>query len=265
MERELYTARLLRKQCLSESAQTFHLEFVLEELRAFEFIPGQFISAVANDASGKEQTRAYSIASAVNGNRFDLCLNRVDDGFFSNLLIDLPVEGTIHVYGPNGFFTMREPVTDSIFIATGTGVAPMRGLLQWLFPAGGADRSRGKEIWLVYGTRYESELYYREEFEAYAALHANFHYVPTLSRAPEGWTGLRGYVQEHAGRLIEERAQRLGQPLPVAPPDPGVPPAELRFDINAYVCGLNEMITAVREKLKSYGWHRRQIVVERYD
>jgi ferredoxin-NADP reductase len=265
LEREFYTARLIRKQCISESARTFHFEFVLDGPETFSFIPGQFVSCVANDPSDKEQIRAYSIASAANGKRFDLCLNRVDEGFFSNLLADLPVGGTVQVYGPNGFFTLREPVTDSIFIATGTGVAPMRGFLQWLFPNDGPDRSGGKEIWLVYGTRHESELYYRDEFEAYAARYPNFHYLPTLSRAPDGWTGLHGYVQEHAGRIIEERAAKGGQSLPLPPPDPGIPPGELRFDMNAYVCGLSNMINSVRDRLKSYGWHRKQIIFERYD
>jgi ferredoxin-NADP reductase len=265
LDREFYTARLVRKQCLSEPAQTYHFEFVLDELETFSFSPGQFISAVGNDLGGKEQTRAYSIASAVNGNRFDLCLNRVEDGFFSNLLADLSEGDTIKVYGPNGFFTLREPVTDSILIATGTGVAPMRGFLQWLFSKGGPDRSQGKDIWLVYGTRQESEIYYREEFEGYAARHSNFHFLPTLSRAPANWAGLRGYVQEHAAHIIEARAERLGQPLPYPSPDPGIAPLDLRFDINAYVCGLNKMIMSVRDRLKRYGWHRKQIVVERYD
>ena len=157
MERNLYTARLARKECISHSARCFHFEFVIDELENFRFTPGQFVTAVAEDANGKEQTRAYSIASAVKGNRFDLCLNRVEDGFFSNRLVDLPVGGTIEVYGPNGFFTLREPVTDSILIATGTGIAPMRSFAQWLFPAGGPDRSEGKQFWLVYGTRFESE------------------------------------------------------------------------------------------------------------
>ena len=265
MEREFYTARLVRKHCISASAETYHFEFVFDELEAFSFIPGQFVSGVTNDTSGKEQTRAYSIASAANGNRFDLCLNRVEEGFFSNLLADLVVGGTVQVYGPNGFFTLREPITDSIFIATGTGVAPMRGFLQWLFPIDGPDRSEGKHIWLVYGTRYESELYYRDEFEAYAARYSNFHYLPTLSRAPESWNGLRGYVQEHAGRIIEERAAQLGQSLPAPPPAPGISPAGLRFDINAYICGLSNMINSVRDRLQSYGWHRKQIIFERYD
>ena len=268
LDREFLTARLVNKQRLSVSAQTYHLEFVLPEMESFSFLPGQFVSAVADDAAGKEQTRAYSLASGPDGNKFDLCLNRVEGGFFSNLLADLPdlpVGGDIKVYGPNGFFTLREPITDSILIATGTGVAPMRGFLQWLFPANGPDRSNGKQIWLVYGTRHETELYYREEFEAYAAKHANFHYLPTLSRGAESWTGLRGYVQEHVEQIVRQRAARLGEPLSGPPVDPGIAPAELRFGINAYVCGLSNMINAVREGLKSFGWHRKQIIFERYD
>lgn len=268
MTRELYTARLARKECISESAQCFHFEFVIDALESFPFTPGQFVSVVEMDPGGKEQTRAYSIASAPSGNRFDLCLNRVEGGYFSNRLADLPdlpVEETIQIQGPLGYFTLREPITDSILVATGTGVAPMRGFLQWLFPADGPDRSEGREIWLVYGTRHESELYYRGEFEALAARCANFHYLPTLSRAPESWTGLRGYVQEHVARIVKERAARLGQPLPVAPPDATIPAAELRFDIHAYICGLSPMIAGVRDCLKALGWHRRQIVSERYD
>ena len=46
------------------AAQTYHLELALDESESFSFLPGQFVSAVADDSDGKEQTRAYSIASA---------------------------------------------------------------------------------------------------------------------------------------------------------------------------------------------------------
>ncbi len=265
-ERTNFTARLERKECLSESAQCYHLELALEGVADFPFTAGQFISAVATDHEGKEQTRAYSIASAHRqGNRLDLCLNRTEGGFFSNYLLDLPEGSTITFHGPYGYFVLKQPLTDSILISTGTGVAPMRGFLQWLFPNNGPDRSEGKEIWCVYGTRHESELYYRKEFEALAAEHPNFHYIPTLSRAGSTWTGLTGHVQEHVATIIEARARRLGQTLPQAPVDPTIRPNDLKFDINAYVCGLSNMITSVREKLATYGWHRKQIVAERYD
>ena len=67
MARELFTARLERKECISEVAQCYHFVFVIDELESFPYAPGQFVSAVAEDANGKMQTRAYSIASAPNG------------------------------------------------------------------------------------------------------------------------------------------------------------------------------------------------------
>ena len=42
-------------------------------------------------------------------------------------------------------------------------------------------------------------------------------------------------------------------------------PAELRFDIYCYICGLNFMVSGVRELLAGFGWHKKQIVFERYD
>lgn len=265
MTQPILTARLAGKHCLSASTQCFHLEFVADGVTDLAFTPGQFISVLHEDATGKEEMRAYSLASAPAANRFALCLNRVKGGYFSNLICDLAIGDAIQFQGPLGYFTLREPITDSILIATGTGVAPMRGFLQWLFPKQGPNRSQGRHIWLVYGTRHAADIYYREEFEALAALHPNFHYLPTLSRPLDSWSGLRGYVQEHVARIIEERAASLGQPLPAPPPDPSIPASELHFDIYAYICGLSPMITAARERLKAFGWHRRQIITERYD
>lgn len=268
MARELHTARLLRKECISEVAQCYHFLFAVESLESFPYKPGQFISAVAPDENGKQQTRAYSISSAPAGNRFELCVNRVENGFFSNHLADLtdlPPGATIQIHGPHGHFVLEEPITDSIFVATGTGVAPMRAYTQWLFPADGPDRSQGKEIWLVYGTRYETDIYYHDEFAALAQRVPNFHYLPTLSRSQPEWKGLRGYVQEHVAKIVEERAARLGQPLPAHPVDPATPAADLRFDIYTYICGLNFMVSSVRDRLSSFGWHKKQIIFERYD
>jgi len=268
LARETRTAQLLSKTCISESAQCFHLVFEIEGIESFDFEPGQFISTVATDGNGKSQTRAYSIASAANGNRFDLCVNRVEGGFFSNHLadlVDLPTGGTVQVHGPYGAFTLRSPLTDSIFVATGTGVAPMRSFTQWLFPedeAGestGIDRSGGKDIWLVYGTRHESELYYQDYFERIAARYSNFHYICTLSRAREDWNGLRGYVQQFVGEIEEQR--RGGVSVAGGTSNADLP----AFGIHAYICGLNNMVSAVRALLTERGWHKKQIVFERYD
>jgi len=263
LERPLYTATLLRKLCLSEPAQCFHLEFEVEELSAFDFVAGQFVSLVAHEPSGKSQTRAYSIASAPRRNEFDLCVNRVEGGFFSNLLCDLKEGESLKFHGPHGYFLLRQPLTDSILIATGTGIAPMLGFAQALFPENGpqagADLSNGREIWMVYGTRYASDIYYQEYFERLAAEHENFHYIATLSRPEDDWRGNRGYVQEFVEKIAAEHAAKShAQSEPSVAEGSGV-------NIHAYICGLNEMVAANREVLKKLGWQRKQIVFERYD
>lgn len=279
LPRQTYTASLLQKACISEAAQCYHLEFQINELPSFGFEAGQFVSTIAVDPRGKTQTRAYSIASASARNQFDLCVNRVEGGFFSNFLCDMEPGAAMQVHGPHGNFTLRQPLTDSIFIATGTGIAPMRGFTQWLFPEqgehAGEDRSEGKQFWLVYGTRYESELYYRDYFDRIAAEHENFHYITTLSRADEEWIGHRGYVQEYLGRIVESRAsadKATAAAIAGAVAETAVAVEEIvaaetpaSFDIHTYICGLNNMVSAVRERLTGFGWHKKQIIFERYD
>ncbi len=239
-ERQLLTARLARSASLSDA--TKHLELEVEGPDAFDFVPGQFVSIKQRKPDGKEHTRAYSIASAPHGdNRLDLCLNRVDEGFLSNWLCNLEIGTKVEFHGPHGLFTLREPPRDSVFIATGTGIAPIRGMIHWLFEE--PERHSGHEFWLVFGTRYEHNIYYREEFERIAREHPNFHYVPTLSRCGELWTGCKGYVQDHVRQIVGERK-----------------------DMQAYICGLHQMVDANRKLLKEeLGWDRKQIVFERYD
>ena len=102
----------------------------------------------------------------------------------------------------------------------------MRAFAQWLFPEDGPDRSNGKEIWLVYGTRHETDIYYHDEFDALASRMPNFHYLPTLSRAQPELDRPPRLRAGHVAKIVEERAARLGQPLPLPPVDPATP-AEL--------------------------------------
>lgn len=265
MARQLYTARLEKKICLSESAQCYHFEFVVDELDKFDLEAGQFVSLTAPDPAGKQQTRAYSLAAAANANRFELCINRVEGGFFSNYIADLPVGGTIQMHGPHGHFVLNNPITDSFLVATGTGIAPMRAMAQWLFPENGPNRSNGKQIHLFFGTRYPTELYFHEYFTELEKKHANFHYTTTVSRAGEEWKGNRGYVQKYISEVIEAQAKEKGITLPLVPPPDTTPASELKFDIYTYICGLNNMVSSVRDALTGYGWHKKQIIFERYD
>ncbi len=127
VQRPLLTAELTKSVWLSP--QTKHLELRIGGADEFRFTPGQFVSIKQPKLDGKVHTRAYSIASAPRPDAsFDLCLNRVEDGFLSNWLCDLEVGATVQFHGPHGLFTLREPRLDAIFIATGTGIAPIRSI-----------------------------------------------------------------------------------------------------------------------------------------
>ena len=158
----------------------------------------------------------------------------------SNYLCELAEGSQITFQGPFGDFILRPPLRDTVFIATGTGIAPLRSMLHWLLAD--PERHQGREFRLLFGARTEQDLYYYEEFKALAAKYSNFHFLPTLSRADENWNGLRGYVQQHLGEIVG-----------------------MRTDMHAYICGLDRMVKANRELLKSLGWDRTSIRYEKYD
>ena len=137
------------------------------------FTPGQFLSLTAD-----EITRAYSIASPPDGRRFGLCANLVPGGQFSPWLFALKPGDEIEFKGPYGVFTPRPGGSDSILVATGTGIAPFRAFL------GGALEGN---CTLILGTRHESGLLYDAEWCELAQARADFVYWPTLTRPSPEW------------------------------------------------------------------------------
>jgi len=217
-----------------------HFDFEVPGRQELHFTPGQFVSVVEK-VDGKEITRAYSIASPRGGNRFALCLNRVTDGLFSPLLFTLLPGEEVEMHEPLGYFTLRHPGRRAVFVATGTGIAPFRSMLLDHLP-----RTQ-PYITLLFGTRHEHGLLYREDMERLAREFKTFRFLPTLTQPGESWKGRRGRVQAH---MDEALALRI--------------PEEI-VNIDVYVCGLKEMVDDVRQELKRRGFHRKQIIYEKYD
>src|ERR1700737_2135453 len=134
---QTFATQLVRS--VSLSVQTKHLDFEVSAVPRFGFVAGQWLSFKTNKPDGDEITRPYSIASPPGeDNRFALCLNRVQDGFMSNFLCDMKQGQEIRGQGPFGDFILRPPLRDTVFVATGTGIAPFRAMMHWLL----ADESR---------------------------------------------------------------------------------------------------------------------------
>src|SRR5690242_12416631 len=213
-----------------------HFDFEALGVERLEFVPGQFTS-FTDTIQGMEITRAYSLASAPSGtNRFELCLNQVEHGHLSPRLFQMKPGDRMEMRQPLGMFVLRQPPRDSIFIATGTGIAPFRSILQAHLNAA------SPAFTLLFGVRYESHLLYSEEFEQMARRFPKFRFWPTLTRPESGWQGRQGRVQTHLAEAIGERR-----------------------DVDFYLCGLKEMVDDVRGVLKGQGFDRKQIFYEKYD
>jgi CDP-4-dehydro-6-deoxyglucose reductase len=217
-------------------AEVRHFDFEVVDLDKLDFTPGQFLS-FTEEIAGKKITRAYSIASAPDRNRFSLCLNQVKDGLFSPHLFEMQPGDVVEFRGPYGAFVLRKPPRDSLLIATGTGIAPFRSMvlshLSADFPYA---------VTLLFGVRYETNLLYRDEFESLAETHRQFRFLPVVSRPELTWSGRVGRVQAHLAEALLDRR-----------------------DTDVYICGLREMVDDVRARLKELGFDRKQIIFERYD
>jgi CDP-4-dehydro-6-deoxyglucose reductase len=218
-----------------------HFVFEVPEVEKFTFVPGQFVS-INEVINEKKITRAYSLASAPSEtNRFELCLDLVHEGLLSPRLFSMKPGDTVEIRQPLGMFVLRNPPRDSIFIATGTGIAPFRSMLQAHLKASSPSFT------LLFGVRYESHLMYRAEFEELAARFPQFRFWPTLSRPEPDWTGRTGHVQGHLEEALGGRGETF------------------RRDVDVYLCGLKLMVDDVRARLKASGFDRKQIFYEKYD
>ena len=166
----------------------------------YPYVPGQSAGILmpgTDPLTGKpHKLRLYSIASVGAGDSGDhqtvsLCVVRHfwDNpktgeknipGLASNYLCDLKPNDPVTMTGPVGLhFLLPEDAQnrDLIFTATGTGIAPYRGMLEDLFARGFKGR-----VWLYFGVQYGDVVLYDDEFEALRKKHSNFFYVKAISR-----------------------------------------------------------------------------------
>ena len=212
------------------------LRFRLLEPPQLAFKAGQFIILNLPHA-GKIVKRAYSIASAPHETHaLELCIQHVEGGIASTYFWKLKEGDLVSLSGPHGNFLLKEPVDyDPVFMATGTGIAPLRSMIKHL-----VFRQVTRPMWLFFGCRYEHALLYESEFRSLANLRPNFRYIPTVSR-PREWHGEVGHIQQTFQKYIS--------PLSTT---------------EVYLCGWLEVVKAIYQDLQSLGVPKEKLHYEEW-
>ncbi|MCH8519553.1 MAG: FAD-dependent oxidoreductase [Nanoarchaeota archaeon] len=221
-------ATLVEKNQLSNDV--YHFIFSTQD--EFLYEAGQFLNfVVEKENQERPLRRAYSITSTPSSSEikfFELCVKIEEYGEFTPILQQSELGTQFNIMGPLGLFKLKN-VDDSsnitqVFIAAGTGIAPMRSFIKDLL----LNKNYLGKIVLLFGVRTYQDILYDEEFKELSKKYPNFNYVITLSRADDSWAGLRGYVQDHIDDL------------------------EINFvDSTFYICGRTKMVDSVHEVLDS--------------
>lgn len=224
---------------VEETHNTKRIWIRVPDRSSFDFKPGQFVTLdLPIHEKMNKRWRSYSIASHPNGtNEIELVIVLLEGGPGSTYLCTEVVVGTeLTMRGPLGNFTLPEVLEkDIFFICTGTGIAPFRAMTHHLHN----HQIAHPNIYLIFGSRYEKDLLYKEEMRKLHAEMPGFQYLPTLSR--EDWDGRKGYVHAVYEELLADKR-----------------PA------NFFLCGWKAMIDEAKQKIMAMGYDRHDIHLELY-
>jgi ferredoxin-NADP reductase len=201
---------------------------------------GQHVDVRLTAEDGYQAQRSYSIASAPNGARIELTVERLNDGEVSPYLTDeLRTGDQIELRGPIGGYFVWEPSQRAplFLIAGGSGVVPLMAMLRHR-----ATAAEKADACLLFSSRSWDDIIYRDELERLNG--DGLEVAHTLTRSqPSGWTGL-------ARRVDADMLAEVG-------PSPAERPV-------VYICGPTPFVEAVAEALVQLAHDPRQIKTERF-
>lgn len=186
----------------------------------FTYLPGQYIDMIGPGGV----RRSYSLASGGGSHMLCLHVRHVPGGLLSCYWFGEAKAGDLlRLSGPLGTFFLRD-VADRrlVFLATGTGIAPVTAMLEGLAQPGAVQP---RDITVIWGGRHVGDLY-----TDLSRIDPAFHYWPVLSRPDPDWTGRFGYVQD----ALVAAGYCLGETV-------------------VYACGSDSMIRSAKHVLTSAG------------
>jgi len=181
---------------ISEITQLSHdvmrIRLKLPEGTRVQFLAGQYIDFILKDG----RRRSFSIANPPHEDKIiELHVRHIKGGRFTGEVFDnMKVNDIVRIEGPLGSFFLREDTQRPvIFMAGGTGIAPISGIIRYAL-----KKKLRREFYIYWGVRSREDLYMHDQVKAWASAHSNIKYVPVLSEPGSGhdWQGRTGYVHD---------------------------------------------------------------------
>jgi ferredoxin-NADP reductase len=201
---------------------------------------GQHVDVRLTAEDGYQAERSYSIASARDGTRVALTVQRLEDGEVSPYLTDeLRPGDTIELRGPIGGYFVWEPSEGGplMLVAGGSGIVPLMAMIRTRAAARDDTETR-----LLYSSRSQGDVIYRDELQRLSGNGLTVVHALTDSQPP-GW---KGYARRVDAEMLAE----------VAPSQAERP--------HFYACGPTPFVEAVAEALVGQGHDPRAIKTERF-
>ncbi|MES2714460.1 MAG: CDP-6-deoxy-delta-3,4-glucoseen reductase [Pseudomonadota bacterium] len=170
------------------------LRLQLPANQRFQYHAGQYIEFILRDGA----RRSYSMANAPtrlgSPPAIELHLRHLPGGLFTDQVFSSMKEKDIlRMEGPFGSFFLRESAKPIILLASGTGLAPVKALVEQL-----QDSADARPVWLYWGCRSRRDLYLHDWALAAADSWPQLRYIPVLSepRPEDDWRGRTGFVHQ---------------------------------------------------------------------
>lgn len=204
------------------------------------YIAGQYAEI---SVAGIDHPRSYSFARAPENEKSDdvtFHVRHVPGGEMSGWLhAESRIGQEVVITGPFGSFHLRDSQSPILCIAGGSGMAPIKALLECLCTSGFK-----RQVTYLFGARTQKDLYCLDEMDAVKAKgNDHFRFLPILSNEPDGssWSGRRGLVTSHITDVNLDLAS-----------------------CEAYLCGPPPMIDAAIEVLNKEGLGSERIFFDKF-
>ena len=246
IEPELFAIREYVCKCtdiVDLTGDTRQFCFELVEPDRIDFVAGQYIQLLAPvyKKGGEEVYRAYSISSdPARTDSIETIIRLVPGGICTTYCFDyLKVGDQVRLNGPYGDFRLSDTDAPMVFIAGGSGMAPMKCILHYMLST---DNKRKATYY--FGANKVSEVFLLDEMKEFESALADFRFVPVVA-APQGgedWSGETGLVTEAVQRDLKNASE-----------------------YEAYLCGSPGMIDASIKVLIELGMIEESIFYDKFE